>query len=179
MKAILKACHIENCVRVWSRHTTPRAFTHICLSGPTVKATYNAINPAATGLFVFNHPTLGDWSAVPSNFKTPDGTPLHQFAGLSTISEDPSWTDEYPVIEIFVLGHIKKFVNGIRRNGKPFCGIQIDDTALLDSIKPAAVPYRSDTMQWGDVDDSYKLPNGKPRADPDDVQETAIIVYTE
>jgi len=156
------------------------------LSGPSGRAAYAHIDEQASGLFVFHHPTLGDWSAVPAQFKRADGGVSHAFAGVTP--DDGGTQDEAGdhytaaekfagrgVVELFVLGHVTAFANGRRSDGKPFAAMKLGDATLLDSITAAAVPYRSDTGTWAQVDDKYKTDSGGPRVDPDAVTETDII----
>jgi hypothetical protein len=175
VKAILHHCHIEMGVRCWTRHATPKPFTHLCLSGVSGRQFYTHVDPGATGLFVFGAPgDLGDWSQVPALGKTPEGAPLHGYAGLTRTEQmDVEAFAASNVIEMYLQGHITKRVNGTRRDKQPFCGIAVrdEDGALLDALA-AGVVWRSDTGgPWSAVDDLYKNDDGTPRVDLDEIEE--------
>ena len=184
MRALLRGAHIHGAVRLWSRHATPRAFSHLIVTGASGKALLNGIDPAATGLFVFRHPTLGDWSAVPSQFKAPDGSVLHQFAGVTPLDGgEPLTAAEFTAletVELYVLGHVRRYVNGHARGGALILGLDLTASTLLDAIVPTAVVWRSDgTTPWADVDERYKRLDGGPRVDPDDVRDTGIVSWSD
>lgn len=179
IKAIIKGCKIDNCVRCWTRHATPRAFTHMIVSGPSGRAALNHIDVEAEGLFVFRHPDLGDWATVPALGKREaDGGVLHAFAGVTPDDGGEQLDAEefagLDAVELYVAGHVERFINGTRRDGQPFVGLSLTDATLLDSIVSGAVVYRSDQDAWALVDAAYKSDSGGPRVEPDDVQETAV-----
>lgn len=190
VRAIIRGGHIDNCVRCWTRHATPRAFTHLIV-GRDGQAVLGAVDPAASGLFVFGHPTLGLWSTVPAPAKREDGGVLHSFAGVTPdMPTDPEdivdpLTGETTTaaqqfaarasVELYVAGHVTRFVNGTASDGTRYCGMALTDATFLDSIKPALVEWRSDVTPWGEAPSKFKRADGSPRVDPDDVQQTAVV----
>lgn len=185
MRALLRGAHISGVVRLWSRHATPRAFTHLIVQGPTGRAILGAIDPAAPGLFVVGHPTLGDWSRVPALCKRPDdGGVLHAFAGMTPDDGgSPLTVAEFAAldaVELYVAGHLRRYVNGRDRLGVPILGLDLTDATLLDAIDPAVVVWRSDSGEpWALVPVRYKRADGRPRVDPDDVHDTAVVQWTD
>jgi hypothetical protein len=182
IKAILRGGHIDNCVRLWTRHATPVAITHMIV-GRDGKAFLNAVDPGATGLFVFHHPTLGDWSAVPAKAKREDGGVLHVYAGVTPDDGgEPLSEEEFAglaSVELYVRGHVEKFINGVARDGTRYCGLVLTDATFLDAIKPSVVEWRSDVTPWVEAPDKFKRADGSPRVDPDDVQQTAVVQWVE
>ena len=183
IKAICKGFRIDAAVRLWSRHATPIAFTHLCVSGPTGRAILTGLDPAATGLFVFGHPTLGDWSKVPALYKRPDGGVLHVFAGVTPDDGGaPLTADEFAAknaVELYVRGHLLRHTSRSAGDDSLYVAMGLTSAALLNAIKPTAIIYRSDTMQWADVPAAYKRPNGTPRVDPDDLRDTALVSWSD
>jgi hypothetical protein len=162
MKAIIAGGHIENMIQIYANNPAQTPFVHMIVSGPSGRAIARAVDPEASGLFIFGHPTLGDWSAVPANFKNASGGPLHFFVGSTPASpahdpeEDEEAFFECNVHELYVLGEVSKYVNGTARDGSKFIGIKISDSSFVDAILPAKVAYRDDTMQWSEVDPKYR-----------------------
>lgn len=180
MKAIIKGVHLIGAFNIYSRHTTPIAFCHIAVD--TVDGVgYSAINEAASGIFVVGHPTLGLWSTVGANFKNTEGGPIHMISGITPdpIPEgepvDQPFTSR-AVVEIFALGHMRKYVNGTARDKSRYLGMQITDATLIDSIKPAAIVWQTGDA-WSAVDQKYKRHDGSPLVDPDAVQRDIPIIY--
>lgn len=176
MRAIIRGGHFSACVRCWTRHASPVPFTHIVTEGVAGRGALAAIDPNTTGLFVFGHPTLGDWASIPALAKTPEGGALHSFNHPTP--PDPMTAEafaELHYLELFVRGHIRRYGNGERADGVPIVGLQLDDATLLDSIRPALVAFRSDTMTWDEVPDEYKNADGSPRIDTGDVVDTSEV----
>lgn len=173
MKAIIKRCEVENCVRQLSRHATPQRFTHLCLTGLTGRQFYEHVDTGVAGVFVFG---LEDWATVPALAKGVEGDPMHRFAGRTSTeqvsAEDFARQDK---VDLYISGWVMKFVNFRRRDGVPCIGLKLDDSTFLDAITPAGVVYRSDEDDWANVPDLYKLDDGTALADPDDVKETTLI----
>ena len=177
IKAIIKRGHIDYAVTIWTRQATPQPFTHLILNGMRGRQFVAHVNPDATGLFVFGHPTLGVWDDLPAVAKNPEGGPMHVYSGHTQteyVDEhgDPitleAW-EALPIVEIYLQGQIVRLGNGRRRDGVPFCGIAVrdGDTDLLDAID-AGVAWRSDSGDpWSGVSDLYKLASGQPRINPD------------
>jgi len=168
MKAIIRGAHLAGAINCWTRHATPQPFAHLLTAGVGGRGALAALDPAASGLFVFGHPTLGDWSAIPALGKRPDGGVLHAWMGIT--SDDggaPLTADEFAaldVVELYVRGHVLRFVNGHDRNGVEFVGLELTQATLLDSVQPQFVPWRSD--QPGALPDEYKADDGSPIVDP-------------
>jgi len=183
VKAILHGFRIDSAVRLLSRHDTPIAFTHICVSGPTGRAILNAVDPAASGLFIFHHPTLGDWSSVPALFKQPDGSVLHQFAGRTPLDGgEPQTAEEFAQrdeVELYVLGWLERYACRTAGDDTLYVAMDLTQPTLLDAIKPSAVVWRSDEAPWSSVDAKYKRPDGSPRVDPATVQATPLVQWVE
>lgn len=184
MRALLRGAHLHGAVRLWSRRATPRAFSHLIVTGASGRALLNGIDPSAPGLFMFHHPTLGDWSEVPSQFKAPDGSVLHQFAGVTPLDGgEPLTAAEFAAletVELYALGHVRRYVNGRARGGALILGLDLTTSTLLDAIVPSAVVWRSDdSVSWADVDERYKRVDGRPRVDPDDVRDTALVSWSD
>ena len=179
MQAIVKGAGIENAVRLLSRHATPRAFTHVCLSGVAGRGFLAAVDPAAVGLFVFSHPTLGDWGAVPAQFKRLDGGVGHAFAGITPDMPGPPLSAAdfagLTAVELYVLGHLRRWCNGRTRAGAEFLALVTDHPALVDAVKPALVAWRSDTATWDAAPAEYKRASGAPLVDPTTVRETTLV----
>ena len=195
IKAIVKGFRIDAAVPHWSRHATPVAFTHLCVSGPTGRAILTGLDPAAVGLFVFGHPTLGQWTAVPAFYKRPDGGPLHVFAGVTPDMPadpapivDPETGQTVTVaqqfaaknaVELYVRGHLVRHTSRSAGDDSLYVAMGLTNATLLNAIKPAAIVYRSDTMLWADVPARYKKANGAPRVDPDDAHDTALVSWSD
>ncbi len=171
IKAIIKRGTIDHAVTCWTRHATPRAFSHLILSSVSGRQFAAHIDHTATGLFAFGHPSsYGDWDALTDLAKTPTGTPLHTFAGQTDTEQLAlaEW-EALPAVEFYLQGRIVKLGNGTRSDGKPFCGIVVRevDGALLDALADG-LAWRSDTGgPWSGVGDLYKLSDGSPRIDTD------------
>lgn len=184
MRALIRGAHLVGAVRLWSRHATPRAFSHLLLTGPTGRALLNALDPAAAGVFAFGHPTLGDWGGVPALFKRPDGGVLHVFAGgTPDDGGEPLEAEDYAArdtVELYVLGHVERYASGYARGGVPLLGLQTTTATLLDALAPAAIVWRSDSaVAWADVSTTFKRVNGKPRVDLDTARTTPIVSYVD
>lgn len=184
MRALLRGCHLVGAVRLWSRHATPRAFSHLLLTGPTGRALLSALDPVAAGVFAFGHPTLGDWSGAPAQFKQPDGSVLHQFAGVTPLDGgEPLEAEDYAArdtLELYVLGHVERYASGYSRGGVPLLGLQLTTSTLLAAINPAAIVWRSDgAVAWADVSTTFKRADGSPRVNLDRARTTPIISYVD
>lgn len=178
MKAIIKGAHFLQCVRCYTRHATPVAFTHILCVGVGGQGALTAIDPAATGLFVFWHPTLGDWSTVPALGKTAGGAPIHVFGGVTPADGgSPLTADEFSSlrrVELYVRGHVRRHTeDAFDANGVRFVGLTVDDSTILDSVLPQFVPWRSD-VDGPTLPLEYTDGNGNPIVDPDEMHDTAL-----
>jgi len=176
-KAIVRGAHLVFAANMLSKHATPRKFCHLYFAGPTARQAYNAIDPAATGLWVAHHPTLG--GALPAQYLASDGGCGHSILGVTDRfpaqdGDQPTW-DSRPTIEVYVAGHVKGWVSADDRNGNPFFALALTDTTLLDSIKPGVIEYRSDTDQWSAVDAAYKADDGTPLVDPDEANVPSLV----
>ena len=179
IKAILKACHIENAVTVETRHTPPVVLTHMCLSGPTGKQMVKHLIGEPPACYLLG---LHDWADVPVKAKTIEGHPLHQYMGMTPISP-ALWTgdDGAPLTleqrrelaesrgpwGLWINARGYAHCNGIGRSGALFVGLACEP-ALLSVFSEAACAYRSDVDAWGSVAAEYKLDDGKPRVDLDE-----------
>jgi len=175
MKLLIKGGHIENAVNLWSRHATPKRFVHLLLRGVSGRGVLNNVDPAATGLFIFGHPTLGNWTSVPSQFKLVGGTVGHAYSGITPdVPPAPMSAEDFSalnIVELYVLGHIRAFINGQDASGGDFCGVAWSGTSgesFRNALLPAARVWQTGD-DWGAVDSKYKHADGSPRIDPDAV----------
>jgi hypothetical protein len=121
---------------MWSRHATPRAFTHVVANGVRGQGIYRAIDEAAAvaaNVLVFGHPALGN---IPAITLQPDGvTPMHiynwrqvplsmPYADIAALTPEELEALGRPVvaeeqfaelenIELFIPGHITKMLTGV------------------------------------------------------------------
>jgi hypothetical protein len=187
MKAIIKGCSVVSMVRQQTRHATPKPFTHLLLSKAAGRAFYRHLDPLAPGLHIFGG---HDPATLPPLALTPEGGPMHVFAGASNLAlptddqgdplppaERAALVAEAETIEVYIAGWVTRHVTGWDANGKPFLALELDDPAFLDSLSPAACPWRSDTMAWADCPAKYKQDDGSPRVDPSDVRKTAVVAW--
>jgi hypothetical protein len=172
-KLLLKRGRVENILVVWSRHATPRPLCHMRLQGVSGRAVLNHVDPAAPGLFIPGHPTLGDASAIPALYVRPDGGPLHVYMGSPDQWPAQLTADEFAgldIIDIWFRGQLRRFASGARSDGVPFFGVQWQDSegdAFRDALLPAARVWETGES-WAAVSDLYKWPDGSPRIDPDE-----------
>jgi len=200
MRALLRGAHVHGAVRLWSRHVTPRAFTHLVVTGADGRALLNGIVPTASGLFVFGHPTLGLWSKLEDEYKRPDGGPLHQFAGVTPDKPaDPCDTKEdlgvgdvrlvlattaaekfagQATVELYLPGHIERVANGVARGGTPLVALEAD-AELLAALLPGAVAWREDTTLASAAPSGCKGADGKLRVDPAVARTTATVSWAD
>lgn len=155
---IIRGAHVEACANIYTRHATPRPIAHLLLSGANGRAMLRAFDPDAAGLFVFGHPTLGDWSSIPRLYKAPGGSPLHAFAG---VTPDPATAQDMDfdgrgTIEVLVRGHVVRYANGVtRRPRAPFMALKLTGSTLLAAIKPSVIVWQTGD-EWSDVPARYK-----------------------
>jgi hypothetical protein len=184
VKALIRGGHLSCAVNLWTRHATPQPFAHLLLQGVSGRGVLAAIDPAASGLFVFGHPTLGNWSALPggANSKLPSGGPLHVYAGVTPndggVPLSAADFAALDVIELYVRGHVKRYINGETHSGKRYLGLQLDNATLIDALDASFVVWRTGE-DWDLVDADYKDNNGSPIVDITSAIETSIIVYAE
>jgi hypothetical protein len=194
---------------MWSRHATPRKFTHVIANGVKGAGIYRAIDEAATGVYVLGHPTLGQ---PPPMTLHPDGVSLmHVYNWIQvplsmTQAEIEALTPEElsalgrPVIsaeqfaisqnvELFVGGWITKLLNGetIRYDDgdgqiirRKFCALELDDATFLDAISPQFIDWRSDTQAPSEIPDWYRSsPGGPLRYRQSDMIETVVFTWSD
>jgi hypothetical protein len=182
VRAILKAATIENAVVVMTRHVTPVPLVHMRLSGPTGKQMMKHVTGEPPNCYLEG---LHDWSTVPALAKQPGGEPLHYYLGKTAIpplwkgpnGEDVNLAARKALAEsrgpwdLWINARGYKHVNGTRRDGGLFCGVEVEPE-FLNVFSAAAVAFRDDQDSWAGVSDQYKLINEDgsawgPRADLD------------
>lgn len=182
MKALIKVgdAYLDGACNYLSRHPVPRPFCVLRFVG--VRATIiNAFDPAASGLRVLHHPTLG--AAPPALFLGVGGEPLGSFAG------DPApypWTDspgyiapdlaDEGIVDVWALGQCSASAPVTATDDARAIGLKLTTAVLLNSIRPAAIIFRSDTGTWANVASKWKNLDGSPRVDPDDLPDAYATV---
>jgi hypothetical protein len=172
VKAIIKASWIENAVTVMTRHASPIPLSHVRLSGPTGRQVVKHLVGVPPACFLEGR---DNWEDVPDLAKTPEGEPLHRYAGSQqypVLWPELTWQERAAMAEsrgpwdLWVNARGWAHVNGLTRSGSPCVGIAVE-AAWLDVLSAAAVAYRDDQMSWSEVSDEYKLPGGGSRLDVD------------
>lgn len=171
---IIKNGEIVCCVNVATRHVTPRWMCHLLFSGVSGRRAFNGLDPNAAGLWVAQHPTLGDPAAWPALFtRAEDGGPLHVYNfgdwPQPLEAEDFEALDR---IEVWALGRMARWANGEDRDGGAFCALRWTDPAgdaLIDAIKPGAIAWDDRVTPFRDAPEIYKTDAGGPLVDPDEV----------
>lgn len=179
MKAIVDNVHISNAVNSWTTDGAT-AFCHV-IAERNGAGLIGALRSSSTGLFIFRHPVLGDWTSMPSVYKSPiDNGPLHRYSG--TTPDDPDdqiykdgWAGDLDTVECYMLGHIIRHANGLTSNDRPFVMIEFDDGIILDSYKPGSIVWET-SQNWSSVNARYKNHRGDPRADVDPRKRPFITV---
>jgi len=181
MTRLLAKGNVENAIRCLSRHATPKAFTHLMLSGVTGRQA-EANLAASVVLFARGHASArGSWAALDPLYKRPDGNPLHRYAGHAGSQEagETPWAD-LTVLELYLQGHLDRYISGTDANGQPIWGgsMPVNAAAIRAAISPAGLVWVTGDS-WAAVPAKYKWADGTARLDLDEVTDTTLVQYTE
>ena len=179
MKALIRGAYVDHAINLWTRHATPRAVCHLILGPVSGRGFLDAVDPAAAGLFIFGHSTLGDWSSIPALYKSTAGGPLHEYAGVTPDDGGTPLSAEdfaaQSTVELLVLGHVKRYANGsTQRPRRKFLALEITSGEFMAAIDPNFIVWQTGE-DWGAVSDDYKNKSGGPLIDTDDVQDVLTI----